>query len=70
MLGTSFIRLEIRKGGEGTLYVLESNRYKQSVHLYLHFKLANDEQIKDHLSSKLIAAQDEINKNRVAMSNL
>lgn len=52
------------------MFVLESNRYKESIHLFLHFKLANDEQIKDHLSSKLMMAQEEISKNRAAMSNL
>ena len=61
---------EIRKGGEGTLFLLESNRYKESVHLYLHFKLASDEQLKDHLAAKFLSASEELAKAKSLISNL
>lgn len=48
---------EIKKGGEGTIYLNETNRYKESTHLYLHFKMSNDEQIKEYLAAKLLTAQ-------------
>ncbi len=50
--------------------MLESNRYKESVHLYLHFKLASDEQLKEHLSSKYLAAAEELARARALVSNL
>ena len=34
----------------------------------LQFKMANDEQIKEHLSNKLIFSQEEISKNRSQIS--
>lgn len=64
------IYVEIRKGGEGTLFLLESNRYKESVLLFLHFKLANDEQIKEHLSAKLLISQTELEEHKLTISKM
>jgi hypothetical protein len=40
------------------------------VHLFLHFKLANDEQIKDHLSNKLIEVKEQHEQKRVIIAKL
>lgn len=48
----------MKKSGEGVLSILESNKYKESVHLLLNFRASNDEQIKDYLSNKLIATKE------------
>lgn len=39
---------------EGSLNILEANKYKESIHLSLKCKLGNDEQIKEYLSEKLL----------------
>lgn len=44
---------DIKKGGEATLTILESNKFKESCHLALKFKMATDEQIKNYLADKL-----------------
>ncbi len=41
-----------------------------ATHLELNFKLASDEELKDHLAAKLLAASTEIDQNRVAMRNM
>lgn len=41
-----------------------------ATHLELNFKLASDEELKDHLAGKLLAASTEIDQNRVAMRNM
>jgi hypothetical protein len=41
-----------------------------ATHLELSFKLASDEELKDHLAAKLLAASTEIDQNRVAMRNM
>ena len=50
--------------------VLESNRYKESVHLFLHFRLANDEQVKEHLSGKLLSANSELEEQKHLISRM
>lgn len=44
---------DIKKGGQATLTILQSNKFKESPHLALKFKMASDEQIKVYLADKL-----------------
>jgi hypothetical protein len=53
---------DIRKGGEATLTILESNKFKESSHLALRFKMATDEQIKSYLADKL-SKEKSMNEN-------
>ena len=49
---------------------MESNRFKESVHLFLHIKQAGDDHLKEFLGNKLRAAQDEIRELRRKEANL
>lgn len=53
MFGTTWNEIETKKGGEASLNILESRKYKETNHLSLKFKIAVDEQIKAYLSQKL-----------------
>lgn len=44
---------EMKKNGDATFVIQESNKFKESTHLALKFKAATDEQIKNYLSEKL-----------------
>ncbi len=52
--------LEIKKNGEGNFTILESNKYKESIHLSLVFRMANNEQLIDYLSEKYTKSTYEI----------
>jgi hypothetical protein len=65
-----FLRHSETRKGEGKLLFQESGRYRVATHLELTFKLASDEELKDHLAAKLLAASTEIDQNRVTMRNM